>query len=65
MASLGLGTVADFPFIDPPDLKAVRAGVQLLEEIGALEPDTRTPVLTRIGRKLARLPIDPRLAECC
>ncbi|QRV02288.1 ATP-dependent RNA helicase HrpA [Arcanobacterium phocisimile] len=63
MASLGLGTVADFPFIDPPDLKAVRAGVQLLEEIGALEPDTRTPVLTRIGRKLARLPIDPRLAR--
>ncbi|WP_216402674.1 ATP-dependent RNA helicase HrpA [Arcanobacterium phocae] len=63
MASLGLGTVADFPFIDPPDLKAVRAGIQLLEEIGALEPDTRTPILTKIGRKLARLPIDPRLGR--
>lgn len=63
MASLGLGTVADFPFIDPPDMKAVRSGVQLLEEIGALEPDTRTPVLTKIGHKLARLPIDPRLGR--
>ncbi|USR79507.1 ATP-dependent RNA helicase HrpA [Arcanobacterium pinnipediorum] len=63
MASLGLGTVADFPFIDPPDLKSVRAGIQLLEEIGALEPDMHTPVLTKIGQKLARLPIDPRLAR--
>ncbi len=63
MASLGLGTVAEFPFIDPPDLRAVRAGVQLLEEIGALEPDTRTPILTKIGSQLARLPIDPRLGR--
>ncbi|MDD7686599.1 MAG: DUF3418 domain-containing protein [Actinomycetaceae bacterium] len=38
MASLHLGAVEDFPFIDPPDIRAVRAGVQLLEEIGALEP---------------------------
>lgn len=63
MASLGLGAVADFPFIDPPDMRAVKAGVQLLEEIGALEINSRTPQLTRIGRQLARLPIDPRLGR--
>lgn len=63
MASLGLGQIADFPFIDPPDMKAVRAGVQLLEEIGALDVDARTPTLTKTGRALARLPIDPRLGR--
>ncbi|MDN6795281.1 MAG: DUF3418 domain-containing protein, partial [Propionibacterium sp.] len=39
MASLGLGSVADFPFLDPPESRAVRDGIQLLVEIGALEPD--------------------------
>ncbi|MFY9262734.1 MAG: ATP-dependent RNA helicase HrpA [Actinomycetaceae bacterium] len=63
MASLGLGQVVDFPFIDPPDMRAVNAGVQLLEEIGALDPQSRTPRLTATGRKLARLPIDPRLGR--
>lgn len=63
MASLGLGQVADFPFIDPPDMRAVRAGVQLLEEIGALDVEARTPTLTKTGRALARLPIDPRLGR--
>ncbi len=68
MISLGLGDVADFPFIDPPDERAVRSGTQLLEEIGAI--DTRTvrgrstgPRLTRIGTQLAHLPIDPRLGR--
>lgn len=63
MASLGLGPVADFPFIDPPDMRAVKAGIQLLEEIGALDAESRTPRLTRIGHQLARLPIDPRLGR--
>ncbi len=67
MTSLGLGQVERFPFVDPPDNRAVRAGVQLLEELGALVPDTSTgrrgPRLTGTGRKLARLPIDPRLAR--
>ena len=61
MAALGLGAVGDFPFLDPPDPRAVRDGVQLLTEIGALEPDTHG--LTAIGRDLASLPIDPRLAR--
>ncbi len=67
MTSLGLGQVEQFPFVDPPDGRAVRAGVQLLEELGALVPTDgnrgRGPRLTGTGRKLARLPIDPRLAR--
>ena len=62
MISLGLGNISKFPFIDPPEERAVRAGMQLLEEIGAL--DTRSGVrMTRIGRQLARLPLDPRLGR--
>ncbi len=70
MTSLGLGQVEQFGFVDPPDRRAVRAGVQLLEELGALVSTSSTagrggdrPRLTRIGRRLARLPIDPRLAR--
>ena len=67
MTSLGLGQVERFPFVDPPDGRAVRAGVQLLEELGALVPAAgnapKGPRLTGVGRKLARLPIDPRLAR--
>ncbi|MCI7551784.1 MAG: ATP-dependent RNA helicase HrpA [Arcanobacterium sp.] len=63
MASLGLGEVEKFPFIDPPELRSIRAGEQLLEEIGALQLGFRKPRLTKIGRQLARLPIDPRLGR--
>ena len=65
MTSLGLGRVERFGFVDPPDTRAVRAGVQLLEELGALHPATgrSAPRLSRVGRTLARLPIDPRLAR--
>ena len=59
MASLGLGDMAQFPFVEPPDRRNVSAGVQLLEELGALQGDR----LTKLGRRLARLPIDPRLAR--
>jgi len=65
MTSLGLGDVARFPFVDPPDRRNVTAGTQLLDELGALavsEGDDRRR-LTRIGRRLARLPIDPRLGR--
>lgn len=65
MISLGLGAVEDFPFLDAPASKAVRDGVGLLEEIGAVKRRSpRDPLrLTRIGRQLARLPIDPRLGR--
>ncbi len=59
MTALGLGDVARFPFVDPPDQRNVRAGVQLLEELGAL---TRGR-LTKVGRKLVALPVDPRLGR--
>jgi ATP-dependent helicase HrpA len=60
MASLGLGDLADFPFVEPPDRRQVASGIQLLEELGALGEGGR---LTRLGRRLARLPIDPRLGR--
>ena len=77
MAALGLGAVEDFPFLDAPDSRQVRSGLQLLTEIGAIEPTgaasarsddapdrgRRGPRLTEIGRRLARLPIDPRLGR--
>ncbi|RLV49177.1 ATP-dependent RNA helicase HrpA [Nocardioides mangrovicus] len=60
MTSLGLGDVARFPFLDPPDNRQVRAGIQLLEELGALRAKGG---LTRLGQRLARLPVDPRLGR--
>jgi ATP-dependent helicase HrpA len=60
MSSLGLGDIARFPFVEPPDRRQVTSGVQLLEELGALTAEGR---LTRLGRRLARLPIDPRLGR--
>ncbi|MFP3907686.1 MAG: ATP-dependent RNA helicase HrpA, partial [Acidimicrobiales bacterium] len=65
MASLGLGAVEDFGFIDPPDERAIRDGILLLEELGAVDPDqagTRR-WLTPVGRSLAELPVDPRLGR--
>jgi ATP-dependent helicase HrpA len=61
MTSLGLGEIARFPFVEPPDKRNITAGVQLLEELGALAP--RDARLTPIGKRLARLPIDPRLGR--
>src|SRR4029078_12223295 len=59
MTNLGLGDLAKFPFIDPPDRRNVNDGVKLLEALGAL----KGPDLTPVGRKLAQLPVDPRLAR--
>ncbi|NYG58534.1 ATP-dependent helicase HrpA [Nocardioides daedukensis] len=74
MASLGLGDVARFGFVEPPDKRNISAGTQLLEELGAFgasndpgRPGPRKgparPGLTRLGRRLARMPIDPRLGR--
>ncbi|WP_415947257.1 ATP-dependent RNA helicase HrpA [Streptomyces sp. KLOTTS4A1] len=65
MTAAGLGDIEKFPFIDPPDHRNIRDGVQLLQELGALDPkqkDVRKR-LTQLGRKLAQLPVDPRLAR--
>ena len=66
MTSLGLGDVESFPFVEPPASRAITDGVRLLEELGAIEPDERAPGgrrLTRVGRTLARFPLDPRMAR--
>ncbi|MDQ3484236.1 MAG: ATP-dependent RNA helicase HrpA, partial [Actinomycetota bacterium] len=87
MTALGLGDIARFPFLDPPDSRNVQAGVQLLDEIGAVTRGVskrRTPrgrrsarssedrseqhgaqqqTLTTVGRKIVRLPVDPRLGR--
>ncbi|MET7575441.1 ATP-dependent RNA helicase HrpA [Streptomyces sp. NPDC005492] len=65
MTAAGLGDIEKFPFIDPPDHRNIRDGVQLLQELGALDPDEKDPRrrLTQTGRKLAQLPVDPRLAR--
>jgi ATP-dependent helicase HrpA len=62
-AALGLGEVADFPFMDPPDARNITDGVRLLEELGAVAPGGGATRLTGVGRKLARLPADPRLGR--
>ncbi|MFJ9244115.1 ATP-dependent RNA helicase HrpA [Streptomyces sp. NPDC101776] len=65
MTAAGLGDIEKFPFIDPPDHRNIRDGVQLLQELGALDPGEKDPSrrLTQMGRKLAQLPVDPRLAR--
>ncbi|MEU3843961.1 ATP-dependent RNA helicase HrpA [Streptomyces sp. NPDC028635] len=65
MTAAGLGDIEKFPFIDPPDHRNIRDGVQLLQELHALDPDQKDPRkrLTDTGRKLAQLPVDPRLAR--
>ena len=67
MTAIGLGDIAAFPFVQPPDSRNITDGVRLLEELGAIkesqkETDQRKS-LTSIGRALAKLPIDPRLAR--
>ncbi|HEY4014937.1 MAG TPA: ATP-dependent RNA helicase HrpA [Polyangiaceae bacterium] len=60
MKSLGLGEVADFPFLDPPHPRSVTEGYRVLEELGALGS---TRELTPLGERLARFPVDPRIAR--
>ncbi|WP_030623470.1 ATP-dependent RNA helicase HrpA [Streptomyces sclerotialus] len=65
MTAAGLGDIEKFPFIDPPDRRNIKDGVQLLEELGAIDPKQKDPKkrLTQTGRKLSQLPVDPRLAR--
>jgi ATP-dependent helicase HrpA len=62
-AALDLGDVADFPFVDPPDSRNITDGIRLLEELGAVAPGGPGTQLTGVGRKLSRLPADPRLGR--
>jgi ATP-dependent helicase HrpA len=67
MVALGLGDIAAFPFLTPPDSRGIKDGLDLLSELGAInapkaqgEKATR---LTRVGQQLAKLPIDPRFGR--
>jgi ATP-dependent helicase HrpA len=60
MASLDLGSVEAFPFLEPPGARAIADGYQLLQELGAVDDARR---LTPLGRDLARLPVDPRVGR--
>ncbi len=59
MAAARLGDIRAFPFVDPPDPRSITDGVRLLEELNAMKSDR----LTDTGRKMARLPVDPRIAR--
>ncbi|WP_425836774.1 ATP-dependent RNA helicase HrpA [Microbacterium sp. PA5] len=70
MLALGFGDITAFPFLTPPDSRGVKAAIELLTELRAVAPAGRPSRgeqpqwrLTRIGREIARLPIDPRLAR--
>lgn len=64
--------VEEFPFVEPPETRAINDGVTLLRELGALAPprpqdNSGKPGagggLTAVGQKLAQLPVDPRLGR--
>ncbi|MCA2179377.1 ATP-dependent RNA helicase HrpA [Nonomuraea glycinis] len=60
MTSIGLGDIEGFPFVEPPDRRQVKDGVSLLHELGAFDAQG---AITATGRKLANLPVDPRLGR--
>lgn len=62
MKALGLGEIEDFPFVDPPNSKAIKEGMKTLDEVDALQSDGRNG-LSETGLRLARLPLDPRLGR--
>ena len=59
MAAIGLGDIPAFPFIDPPDARNIADGLTLLAELNAFKNGR----ITGLGRKLARLPVDPRIGR--
>ncbi len=60
MAALRIGDVENFPFLDPPDRRSVRDGVALLQELNAFDANA---TITDLGRRLAQLPLDPRIGR--
>jgi len=59
MAAIGLGDIPRFPFIDPPDARNIADGLALLAELNAFKNGR----ITGLGRRLARLPVDPRIGR--
>ncbi|MDE2381040.1 MAG: ATP-dependent RNA helicase HrpA [Xanthomonadaceae bacterium] len=60
MLSLGLGDIEQFPFLEPPDPRAIADGWQQLSELGAVDPQRK---LTAIGKQMAKLPVDVKLSR--
>ena len=60
MKILGFGGIEQFPFVDPPDSRLIKDGYRVLEEIGAVDG---MGGITKLGRKIARLPVDPRIGR--
>jgi len=60
MKILGFGEIGQFPFVDMPDSRLIKDGYRVLEEIGAVDRDRR---VTAIGRRLVKLPVDPRVGR--
>ncbi|XQW83509.1 ATP-dependent RNA helicase HrpA [Thalassotalea piscium] len=63
MLALDLGSISDFPFVQPPDNRNINDGIRLLEELAAIEHLGNKTRLTSAGRTLAKFPVDPRLAK--
>ncbi|MGN6503032.1 MAG: ATP-dependent RNA helicase HrpA [Pseudolysinimonas sp.] len=65
MLSIGLGDIAAFPFLQPPDRRGIQDGLDLLRELGAIARDASSggDRITKIGRELAVLPVDPRFGR--
>ncbi|WP_041421627.1 ATP-dependent RNA helicase HrpA [Shewanella sediminis] len=63
MLSIGLGDIEAFPFIQPPDQRYIRDGFLLLEELEAVQKAKGRLGLTPLGKQLAHIPVDPRLAR--
>lgn len=71
MLSLSLGKIQSFPFVDPPQPRSIKDGIDMLQELGAIaakkkderEGDDRPYALTDLGRRMARLPMDPRISR--
>ncbi|MGV0791953.1 ATP-dependent RNA helicase HrpA [Mycolicibacterium sp. XJ1819] len=60
MAALNLGDISSFPFLDPPEQRSIRDGIALLAELGAFDGKGE---ITALGRRLAQLPVDPRIGR--
>jgi len=63
MISLSLGDVKTFPFIDAPSPKSIKDGFDTLIEIGAIKEESKKYILTKIGKTMAKLPLDPKLSR--
>ncbi|MBN9613906.1 MAG: DUF3418 domain-containing protein, partial [Actinobacteria bacterium] len=63
MLALGLGDIAAFPFLTPPDKRGIADGLGLLAELGAVRQEGKQHRITKVGRELSRLPIEPRFAR--